>query len=116
VLGISVEAVKSRLHRARVQVRGRLEPQLPVEERLGAPKTAECPEIALLFSCYLEGEIGEIECAAMEWHVASCARCRAGCDSLKHTLTLCRASAPSAPVSPAIQALVKKALHELTAL
>ena len=76
VLGISVDAVKSRLHRARVQVRARLEPLLPANERAAAP-SAECPEIALLFSRYLEGEIGQTECAAMEKHVASCARCRA---------------------------------------
>ena len=116
VLGISVDAVKSRLHRARVQVRARLEPMLPKNERLTAP-SAECPEIALLFSRYLEGEIGQAECAAMEKHVASCATCRAGCDSLKHTLALCRSSANGAgsEVSGEVQALVRKALGDLSA-
>ena len=115
VLGISVDAVKSRLHRARVQVRARLEPLLPANERAAAP-SAECPEIALLFSRYLEGEIGQTECAAMEKHVASCARCRAGCDSLKHTLALCRsdASGPSSEVSEDVQALVRNAVRKLS--
>ena len=115
VLGISVDAVKSRLHRARVQVRARLEPLLPSTERAAAP-SAECPEIALLFSRYLEGEIGQTECAAMEKHVASCARCRAGCDSLKHTLALCRsdASGPSSEVSEDVQALVRNAVRKLS--
>jgi len=115
VLGISVDAVKSRLHRARVQVRARLEPLLPPPERVTAPGP-DCPEIALLFSRYLEGEIGETECAAMEKHVASCARCRAGCDSLKHTLALCRSNVDGAGsgVSVEIQALVRKALRELS--
>jgi len=115
VLGISVDAVKSRLHRARVQVRARLEPLLPAPERLSAAGP-ECPEIALLFSRYIEGEIGEIECAAMEKHVASCARCRAGCDSLKHTLALCRSNVGDAGrgVSVEVQTLVRNALRELS--
>lgn len=116
VLGISVDAVKSRLHRARVQVRARLEPLFPKTERVTAPG-AECPEIALLFSRYLEGEIGETECAAMEKHVASCARCQAGCDSLRHTLALCRSNAtgPGSEVSEEVQTLVRKALREVSA-
>jgi RNA polymerase sigma-70 factor (ECF subfamily) len=114
VLGISVDAVKSRLHRARVQVRARLEPLFAKAERV-TTRGVECPEIALLFSRYLEGEIGEIECAAMEKHVASCASCRAGCDSLKHTLALCRSNArgPGSEVSEEVQALVRQALREL---
>jgi RNA polymerase sigma-70 factor (ECF subfamily) len=114
VLGISVDAVKSRLHRARVQVRARLEPQLPPAER-DLPPGPDCPEIALLFSRYIEGEIGTAECAAMDKHVASCPRCRAGCDSLKHTLVLCRSNATGkrGEVSPEVQSLVKKALREL---
>jgi RNA polymerase sigma-70 factor (ECF subfamily) len=112
VLGISVDAVKSRLHRARVQVRARLEPVLPSTEQL-VTAGPDCPEIALLFSRYLEGEIGQAECAAMDKHVASCARCRAGCDSLKHTLAMCRSAGPGGPVSPEVQALVRKAVREL---
>jgi RNA polymerase sigma-70 factor (ECF subfamily) len=113
VLGISVDAVKSRLHRARVQVRARLEPMLPPSERVTASGT-DCPEIALLFSRYLEGEIGQAECAAMDKHVASCARCRAGCDSLKHTLRMCRSSGAAGEVSTEVQGLVRKALRELS--
>jgi RNA polymerase sigma-70 factor (ECF subfamily) len=114
VLGITVDAVKSRLHRARVQVRARLEPHLPPAEQVSATAARpECPEIALIFSRYLEGEIGQAECAAMDKHVASCARCRAGCDSLKHTLALCRSSA-TGEVSEEVQTLVRKALRELS--
>lgn len=113
VLGISVDAVKSRLHRARVQVRARLEPQLAPSERQ-APGGADCPEIALLFSRYLEGEIGQVECAAMDEHVASCARCRAGCASLKRTLSLCLSTGAAREVSPDVQELVHKALRELS--
>lgn len=113
VLGISVDAVKSRLHRARVEVRARLEPALPASERTH-PARSDCPEIALLFSRYLEDEIGQAECAAMEKHVTTCASCRAGCDSLKHTLSLCRASGGAGDVSPEIADLVRKALREVS--
>ncbi len=112
VLGVSIASVKSRLHRARGQVRARLEPMLPAAERVGAP-TPSCPEIVGLFSRYLEGEIGPSECADMDRHVASCARCRAACDSLKHTLSLCRASGEG-EVTPEVQALVKAALRDLS--
>ena len=113
VLGVSTDAVKSRLHRARAELRSRLEPLLPAEERLErVGKRADCPEIIGVFSRYLEGEIGAEECAEMDRHVASCDRCLAGCASLKHTLALCRRSS-SSPVPPEIQALVKTALGDL---
>jgi RNA polymerase sigma-70 factor (ECF subfamily) len=110
VLGVSVEAVKSRLHRARVDVRAKLEPFMPAAERsASAPSTAACPDIVALFSRYLEDEIGPDECASMQRHVASCKRCNAACNALKHTLALCRAE-PRGEVPPDVQALVRKAL------
>lgn len=107
VLGISVDALKSRLHRARAQVRAKLEPLLAAEPG--------CPDIVATFSRHLEGEIGTEECTAMEKHVASCKRCGAACDSLRRVLALCRAQ-PRGDVSPEIQALVKKALRDLRKL
>jgi RNA polymerase sigma-70 factor (ECF subfamily) len=112
VLEISVEAVKSRLHRARGLVRATLEPYLPAEERIHAAVTPACPDIESLFSRYLEGEIGPDECAAMESHVKGCTRCAAACDALKHTLRLCRAE-PRGDVPPAVQARVRVALRDL---
>lgn len=115
VLGISTDAVKSRLHRARAELRSRLEPVLSPEERPGAlPRTAQCPEIVAMFSRYLEGEIGAAECEEMDRHVAACDRCRAACASLRHTLSLCRTTA-SAEVPVEIQNLVRKALRDLAA-
>lgn len=115
VLGIGVDAVKSRLHRARGMVRERLEPFLPAAERTSrSPASAACPDIVALFSRYLEGEIGEGECAKMQDHVTSCARCAAACDSLKHTLRLCRAQ-PQGDVPADVQERVKKALREAIA-
>jgi RNA polymerase sigma-70 factor (ECF subfamily) len=108
VLGVSVAAVKSRLHRARAELRSKLAPILPSD---AAPPSAPCPDVVALFSRYVEGEIGPEECAAMEQHVAACKRCGAACDSLKRTLALCRAKPPG-DVSPEVQELVRKALRE----
>ena len=114
VLGISIQAVKSRLHRGRLDVRAQLEPFFPSAERsAGTPSAGTCPDVVALFSRYLEDEIGPNECASMERHVASCKRCDAACKSLKHTLALCRAE-PRGEVPADVQALVRKALDELT--
>jgi RNA polymerase sigma-70 factor (ECF subfamily) len=114
VLDVSVDAVKSRLHRARAQVRARLEPYFPPAEQAGrTPATRGCPDVVALFSRFTEGEIGTAECAKMQDHVAHCARCSAACDSLKHTLALCRANNGEVPAE--VQELVRKALRELAA-
>ncbi|NUO49017.1 MAG: sigma-70 family RNA polymerase sigma factor [Polyangiaceae bacterium] len=112
VLGLSVQAVKSRLHRARAQVRATVEASVPVSERAGQSAEAPgCPDVVTLFSRFLEGEIGAADCEAMHEHVASCTRCNAVCESLKHTLALCSAgSREDVPVE--VQALVRKAVQE----
>lgn len=117
VLGLRVDAVKSRLHRARVAVRERLAPLL-TGTPAGGPRAARaggCPDIVPVFSRYVEGEIGPEECARMQEHVASCARCSAACDSLKQTLTLCQRRGRAGRVPADVQALVRKALQDLAA-
>jgi RNA polymerase sigma-70 factor (ECF subfamily) len=94
ILELSVEAVKSRLHRARVAVRERVAPVL------GTPAPAPaagCPDVVELFSKHLEGEISGDVCASLEQHLARCDRCRARCDSLQATLSLCSRSGPQVP-------------------
>jgi len=109
VLGISVEAVKSRLHRARLSVRAHVAPLLGVEP--SPPTAAGCPDVLTMFSQHLEDEISAERCAEMERHLEGCTRCRGSCDSLKRTLALCRTVGPSLPVPPAVQASVKTALR-----
>jgi RNA polymerase sigma-70 factor (ECF subfamily) len=90
VLGVSVEAVKSRLHRARAEVRNKLAPVLQRELPPVPPPSGACPDVAVLFSQYLEGEIGPAECQAMQQHVETCASCNTACESLRRTVALCR--------------------------
>jgi len=109
VLGISVEAVKSRLHRARVSVRERLAPFLSEEPE--SPLTEACPDIVALFSRHVEGEISASVCEEMERHLAACGRCRSRCDSLQRTLSLCR-QAPLPAVPDPVQHEVRRALRQ----
>jgi RNA polymerase sigma-70 factor, ECF subfamily len=94
VTGLSVDAVKSRLHRARVAVREDLVPLVGPTPAPPSAVPAGCPDVVKLFSRHLEGEIDPDACAEMERHVASCRRCRAACESLRETLRVCRSSAP----------------------
>jgi len=113
VMGLTVEAVKSRLHRARVSVREKVAPLLGVPEPV-APLAAACPDVVSLFSRHLEGEISTDVCADMERHLAACPRCRARCDSLQKTLVMCRSS-PAPEVPAPVQQSVRDALRRLLA-
>jgi len=119
VMGLSVEAVKSRLHRARLAVREAIAPLLAVPGALpeapAAVAAPPCPDIVQLFSQHLEGEISAGVCADMEQHLASCPACRSRCDSLQRTLALCR-SAPLPEVPKAVQADVRRAVQKFIEL
>ena len=113
VLGINVDAVKSRLHRARMAVRARLAPAF------GAPASASsagCPDVLSLFSRHLEGDISADVCQEMEGHLDGCRSCLAACDSLRRSVALCQATPPG-PVPPAVaegvRTAVRAALREM---
>lgn len=110
VLGITVQAVKSRLHRARLSVREQLAPLLGVPTDAPAAK-GTCPDVLALYSRHVEDEISADLCAEMEKHIGECQRCRNACDSLKRSLALCRTSGPSVKVPPSVQASVRGALR-----
>ncbi len=109
VIGVSVQAVKSRLHRARATVREALAPVLGGLP--DAPATG-CPDVVRLFSKHLEGEISGAACAEMEAHVQACARCRGLCDSLTRTLALCSRAGADADVPAALRDSVTVALRD----
>jgi RNA polymerase sigma-70 factor (ECF subfamily) len=108
ILGISVEAVKSRLHRARVAIREELAPTLGRSP--APPRGAMCPDVLRLFSQHLEGEIDPSICATMEAHLAQCHHCRDACESLKRTLAICR-QLPTPDVPTSVAASVKAAIN-----
>jgi RNA polymerase sigma-70 factor (ECF subfamily) len=110
VLGITTQAVKSRLHRARLSVRERVAPQLGIDTDL-PPAPGTCPDVLAMYSQHLEDEISADLCAQMERHLEGCGRCRGACDTLRRTLALCRTTGASSPVPPAVQASVKAALR-----
>ena len=110
VVGVTVQAVKSRLHRARLAVRQSVEPLLGLPTDLPkAPGT--CPDCLTILSQCLEDEISADLCAQMERHLQACDRCRGGCDTLKRTLALCRASATTTEVPPAVQDSLRTAVR-----
>src|SRR6187431_1019585 len=110
ITGASVQAVKSRLHRARLSVRAQIAPLLGIPTDLPAAE-GTCPDVLALFSSHLEGDINAQICAQMERHIEACPRCKGACDSLKRTLSLCHAAAPATQIPVAVQASVKVALR-----
>jgi RNA polymerase sigma-70 factor (ECF subfamily) len=115
VMGLTVEAVKSRLHRARVAVREAVAPVLGVPGAEAPRAATACPDIVQLFSKHLEGEISSTLCADMEQHLASCPTCTSRCDSLQRTLALCKAT-PLPAVPATVQNEVRVALRKFVDL
>ncbi len=101
-MGISVPAVKSRLHRARAELREHLA-TTPYQPQPG------CPNIRKVFSQHLEGDLSPNICSTMEVHVANCPACAVECDGLKAALNAC-SSAPC-EVPAAVQQRVQEALR-----
>jgi RNA polymerase sigma-70 factor (ECF subfamily) len=107
VLGITAKALKSRLHRARTALRERLRPVLEHD----APRpSGDCPDVMLLWSRKLEGELDQLDCAQMEAHLATCGACAAACSALKRALDTCRRTGAT-EVPPEVQASVKAAVR-----
>jgi RNA polymerase sigma-70 factor (ECF subfamily) len=114
VTGLSVPAVKTRLHRARARLRETLAPFMAPRGAAPAPPGRLCPDIVRLFSRHLEDDISSRTCARMEEHLAACPRCRASCDGLKEVLRMCR-TAPEPDVPAELQENVRRAVHALVA-
>jgi RNA polymerase sigma-70 factor (ECF subfamily) len=103
IVGISVSAVKSRLHRARAELRDTLSHR-PYHQRPG------CPDIRRVFSQHLEGDLSSDICSNMQAHVENCPHCAAECDGLKLALSAC-SSAPC-EVPPDVQERVHEAIRQ----
>ncbi|MFT3842611.1 MAG: sigma-70 family RNA polymerase sigma factor [Myxococcaceae bacterium] len=105
VLGEDVAAVKSRLHRARLQLRENLDTLLGADD----PANAPCPELASELAGFAAQEIDQAACVRIEAHLRRCPRCRAACDSLQRTVSLCR-RIPGDEVPAAVRTAVRHAL------
>jgi RNA polymerase sigma-70 factor, ECF subfamily len=107
VVGITVSAVKSRLHRARADLRATL------TAKTYKPRPG-CPDIRVVFSKHLEGELSADICSTMEAHVADCGECNAECDGLRSALAVCSSAPCEVPqaVQERVQAALRSALQE----
>lgn len=105
-IGISVDALKSRLHRAREALRQSL---APVLERGAPPPSPRCPAVAELWSKKLDGDLRAEDCAEMQRHLDVCPACRSACESLRRALVACKHSRTS-EVRPEVQERVREAL------
>ena len=108
VAGIEVAALKSRLHRGRLELRSHLAALLG-ETDAAAP----CPELAQELSAYVAADIDQSTCARVEDHLARCPRCAGACDALKRTVSLCR-RIPGDAVPVAVRTAVQRALRAAT--
>jgi RNA polymerase sigma-70 factor (ECF subfamily) len=104
VLEVSVPALKSRLHRARLSLSAQLNAVLE------APKAVACPELAAELTAYAAEEVDQAMCLRIEKHLGTCERCAAACESLKRTVSLCRAL-PGGDVPAPVKAAVRAALQ-----
>jgi RNA polymerase sigma-70 factor (ECF subfamily) len=91
IVGISVSAVKSRLHRARADLREVLAP------KEYAPRKG-CPNIRQIFSEHLEGDLTADVCTSMQTHVDDCPVCAAECGGLKSVMNACNAAPCDLPL------------------
>lgn len=97
-LEMSVPQVKSRLHRARAMVRAALLPILEQADPASGQLRHGCPDLLEDFSRFLEDDISQTMCEAMQSHIDTCASCRTTSESLKRTLWVCNhAPAPKVP-------------------
>lgn len=104
VIGVEVGALKSRLHRARGELRGHLSTLLD-----SAGEGTDCPELGKDVASWGSADIDQVTCLRIEEHLARCPRCRTACEGLKRTVSLCR-SIPGDEVPRSVQAAVRRAL------
>ena len=103
VVGVEVGALKSRLHRARMELRERLAGVL--ENVTDSP----CPELAQDLAAYAAEEIDQAACTQIEEHLGRCEQCASACEALKRTVSFCR-QIPGGAVPAPVRAAVRAAL------
>lgn len=105
MVGIEVRALKSRLHRARLQLREHLATLMGE----GTQGEQGCPELAQELAAFVSEDVDQATCVRLEEHLSRCPRCAEACDSLKRTVSLCR-RIPGDDVPAPVRAAVRQAL------
>ena len=108
VTGLEIGALKSRLHRARMQLRERL---VGVQGDLAA---GACPELADELAAYVSADIDQATCVSIEDHLRRCTRCAGACASLQKAVSLCR-QIPGDKVPEPVRTAVRRALRKALA-
>lgn len=112
-VGLTVDALKSRLHRARAALRKALspwlEPKAAGEVSDASGRGVACPDVVEMLSRKLEGELTTADCAAMEKHVEHCPRCKGACTALTRALGSCARIATDEEVPASVQEDVRRA-------
>jgi RNA polymerase sigma-70 factor (ECF subfamily) len=103
VLGIRVANLKTRLHRARAELRKHLAALLE-------PASSPCEHLPHDLMDFVSEDVDQAACARIEEHLATCPKCSAACDELKRTVSLCR-SIPGDEVPAPVRAAVRRALR-----
>jgi RNA polymerase sigma-70 factor (ECF subfamily) len=112
VVGIEVGALKSRLHRARLEVRQHLAAVLGDDSDTAGPEP--CSGLVDELGAYVSADIDQAACARLEEHLARCPHCRGACESLQRSVSLCQAL-PGGEVPASVRAAIRRALTSLTA-
>ena len=94
IIDLTVPAVKSRLHRARAQLRAAIN-RGPYQIPEG------CPDVRQLFSEFLENDLSPKLCESMQEHVEVCEHCADECKGLKHIIHVCNTAPPTVPPNAA---------------
>jgi RNA polymerase sigma-70 factor (ECF subfamily) len=112
ILGLTEEAVKSRLHRGRLALRRSLAVHRGEPDPAAGAHRPGCPDAARMLSRYLEGELGPDVCERLSAHVDACEACRESCAALRSAITLCSRQGVAALPREARRAM-RAALQEL---
>lgn len=105
VVGVEVRALKSRLHRARLQLRENLATLVGEDVARGGG----CPELARTLGELGAHELDQAACVRLEDHLERCALCGEACQSLKKSVSLCR-RIPGDSVPAPVRSAVRLAL------
>lgn len=111
ILGLQIPALKSRLHRARAQLRMHLITLMRDSgPSVGAARA--CPVLAGELEALGNRDLDQAACRSIESHVHACEACRGNVGGLEEAVSLCR-RIPGDAVPDAVQRAVRAALREV---